>query len=154
MHARPPTRAAVLARPQARRTLRRHALHGGSVRVPYPMTLARLRLWAPLVLVSLALLAPGSAVAQTRDYHFQRLGAEHGLAQSTVTAMAQDAQGFVWVGTQGGLHRYDGQRYHVFRHDPHDPGSLPDSHVTALAVEPGDADGPDRALWVGSYAQY
>ena len=118
------------------------------------MMLARLRLWAPLVLVSLASLVAGGAVAETRDYHFQRLGAEHGLAQSTVTAMVQDAQGFVWVGTQGGLHRYDGQRYHVFRHDPHDPDSLPDSHVTALALEPGDAEGPDRALWVGSYAQY
>ena len=46
--------------------------------------------------------------------------------------------GFVWVGTQGGLHRYDGQRYHLFRHDPRDPGSLPDSYVSALAVEGRD----------------
>jgi len=134
-------------------------LQGGSVRVPHLSALARFRRWAlpalvPLALASLALLPMAAAHAQVRDYYFQRLGAERGLAQSTVTAMAQDAQGFVWVGTQGGLHRYDGQRYQVFRHDPHDPDSLPDSHVTALALEPGGADGADRALWIGSYAQY
>src|SRR3546814_8083558 len=49
---------------------------------------------------------------------------------------------------QGGLHRYDGQRYVQFRHDPRDPASLPDSYVTALAPE------GDHLLWVGSYSQY
>ena len=47
----------------------------------------------------------------------------------------QDADGFVWVGTQGGLHRFDGQRYTLYRQDPRDPGSLPDSFVTALAQD-------------------
>ncbi|QNP41506.1 EAL domain-containing protein [Lysobacter solisilvae (ex Woo and Kim 2020)] len=92
--------------------------------------------------------AAGDATALTRDYYFQRLGSERGLGQNTVNAMVQDAQGFVWVGTQGGLHRYDGQRYVQYRHDPRDPASLPDSYVTALAAE------GDRALWVGSYSQY
>ena len=90
---------------------------------------------------------PGDAVALTRDYYFERLGSERGLGQNTVNAMVQDAQGFIWVATQGGLHRYDGQRYVQYRHDPRDPGSLPDSYVTALA-----ADG--ESLWVGSYSQY
>jgi diguanylate cyclase (GGDEF)-like protein/PAS domain S-box-containing protein len=83
-----------------------------------------------------------------RDFYFMPLGSEHGLTQSTVSSMVQDAQGFVWVGTQGGLHRYDGQQYQLFRHDPRDPASLPDSHITALAV----AD--ERTLWVGSYSEY
>jgi diguanylate cyclase (GGDEF)-like protein/PAS domain S-box-containing protein len=88
------------------------------------------------------------AGALTRDYYFARLGSERGLGQNTVNALAQDAQGFVWVATQGGLHRYDGQRYVQYRHDPRDPASLPDSYVTALAPE------GDHSLWVGSYSQY
>ena len=88
------------------------------------------------------------AGALTRDYYFERLGSERGLGQNTVNALAQDALGFVWVATQGGLHRYDGQRYVQYRHDPRDPASLPDSYVTALAPE------GDRSLWVGSYSQY
>ncbi|MFP7722289.1 EAL domain-containing protein [Lysobacter sp. A3-1-A15] len=87
------------------------------------------------------------ALAATRDFYFERLGGEEGLAQNTVTALAQDGDGFVWVGTQGGLHRYDGQRYALFRHVPRDPDSLPDSYVTGLSVD-------GQALWVGSYGEY
>jgi diguanylate cyclase (GGDEF)-like protein/PAS domain S-box-containing protein len=89
-----------------------------------------------------------SAGAAVRDYYFERVGGAHGLAQNTVTALAQDADGFVWVGTQGGLHRFDGQQYTLYRQDPRDPASLPDSFITALAP------GPDRSLWVGTYSQY
>lgn len=88
------------------------------------------------------------AAAATRNFYFTRLGSETGLAQNSVTALAQDTQGFVWVGTQGGLHRYDGQRFVPYRHDPRDPASLPDSYVTALALE------SERALWVGTYSEY
>ncbi|UHQ20844.1 EAL domain-containing protein [Lysobacter sp. KIS68-7] len=88
------------------------------------------------------------AWAAQRDFYFLPLGGDRGLAQNTVTAFAEDPQGFVWVGTQGGLHRYDGQRYHLFRHDPGDPNTLPDSYVTALAVEGKDA------LWIGTYGEF
>ena len=98
-------------------------------------------------LLGVAALAP--AQAATRDYYFTPIGSEQGLAQNSVTAMVQDAQGFVWVGTQGGLHRYDGSRYVAYRHDPGDTASLPESFVTALAIDP-DAN----ALWVGLYSRY
>jgi diguanylate cyclase (GGDEF)-like protein/PAS domain S-box-containing protein len=92
--------------------------------------------------------AVASVHAATRDYYFRRIASDRGLAQNSVTALAQDPQGFIWVGTQGGLHRYDGQRYRLFRHDPNDPASLPDSFVTALAVEGRDT------LWIGTYSEY
>ena len=91
---------------------------------------------------------PQRGDAATRDFYFSRLGSELGLSQNSVTAFTQDVHGFVWVGTQGGLHRYDGQRYLAYRHDPRDPASLPDSYVTALAL-----DG-QRALWIGTHSEY
>ena len=100
------------------------------------------------MLLVVCVAACSDAAAATRDYYFRRIGSDRGLAQNSVTALAQDPQGFVWVGTQGGLHRYDGQRYRLFRHDPRDPRSLPDSFVTALAVEGREA------LWVGTYSEY
>lgn len=75
---------------------------------------------------------PQRGDAATRDFYFSRLGSELGLSQNSVTAFTQDVHGFVWVGTQGGLHRYDGQRYLAYRHDPRDPASLPDSYVLSL----------------------
>lgn len=89
---------------------------------------------------------PAQAVA--RDYYFAAATGQGGLAQNTVTAMVQDADGFVWIGTQGGLHRFDGQRYTLYQPDPGNAGSLPDGYITALA-----RDGKD-GLWVGTYSQY
>ncbi|HEY4582726.1 MAG TPA: two-component regulator propeller domain-containing protein, partial [Lysobacter sp.] len=105
---------------------------------------ARLRAHVAALLLCATLGAP----AATREIYFEPLGSERGLVQGSVGAITQDALGFVWVGTQGGLHRYDGQRYRVYRHDPNDPASLPDSFVTELAA----GDGP--ALWVGTFSRY
>ncbi len=41
----------------------------------------------------------------------------------------------IWIGTQGGLVRWDGYRSRIFRNDPQDPLSLPDNYVTALTVD-------------------
>ncbi len=43
-------------------------------------------------------------------YTVQRLTEQFGLGAVTATAMGQDAQGFLWIGTQTGLYRYDGAR--------------------------------------------
>ena len=43
-------------------------------------------------------------------YTVQRLADHFGLSAVTVTAMGQDRQGFLWIGTQTGLFRYDGSR--------------------------------------------
>ncbi|MDI9237533.1 EAL domain-containing protein [Lysobacter sp. LF1] len=114
---------------------------------PHPyFALSIARVAGPVLAVVLAMAAPASAA--TRDFYFSSLGSERGLTQNTVTALAQDSEGYVWVATQGGLHRYDGQRYLPYRNNPRDPGSLPDSNVTAIALEGG------RALWVGTYSEY
>ncbi len=127
-----------------------HCCHhlGGSGAQRFPVIAVTVR--TALAAFALAVLCCASQAGQAvvRDYYFDRAGGDQGLAQNTVTAMVQDADGFVWVGTQGGLHRFDGQRYTLYQHDPDDPGSLPDSFITALARD--DAG----ALWVGSYSQY
>src|SRR5688572_1342558 len=70
------------------------------------------------------LLAAACAQAAQREYYFQGIGSERGLAQNTINALLQDRQGFVWAATQGGLHRYDGYTFRVYQHRPNDPGSL------------------------------
>jgi len=77
---------------------------------------------------------------------FWRYSVDDGLSQATARVMLQDAEGFVWIGTQDGLNRFDGHEFRVFRHDPDDGGSLPDNHVISLAL------GTDGTLWVGTQA--
>jgi len=59
-------------------------------------------------------------------------------------ALAQDPLGFIWLGTQSGLVRWDGYGAREYVADPTTAGNLPDSYVRALLV--------DRmgALWIGT----
>jgi ligand-binding sensor domain-containing protein/signal transduction histidine kinase len=99
-------------------------------------------------LAGLALLLSGAALAADgsgfETVRFRALGIEQGLSQATVRAITQDRAGFIWLGTQDGLNRYDGYEFRVFRRVAGDPRSLPDNHVSALAA---DRDG---RLWVGT----
>ena len=98
------------------------------------------RVWLPPLLLFLAI----AAHASERRNYFDNVDSEGGLASHSVTALLQDRTGYLWIATQGGLHRYDGYRYALYQHVANDPASLPDSYVTALAE-----DGHGR-LWVGS----
>ena len=68
--------------------------------------------------------SPPDAQDQENFVPFNHLTIEDGLSQSSINCMVQDAQGFVWIGTQDGLNRYDGFKFAVYKHDPDDPYSL------------------------------
>jgi len=67
-----------------------------------------------------------------------------GLSHNTVTALLQDQQGFLWIGTSDGLNRYDGYEFVVYRHDPHDSTSLSNDDVVSL-LEDQSGD-----LWIST----
>ncbi|MGN6314544.1 MAG: EAL domain-containing protein [Rhodanobacteraceae bacterium] len=101
----------------------------------------------PRLLVALALLLCAvAAQAYERDFYFQKLDSGSGLAQNSVDVIAQDSRGYIWLATEGGLHRFDGYSLRRFQHDPDRTDSLPDNLVTALA------DAGDGKLWVGSHS--
>ncbi|MCP4344162.1 MAG: hypothetical protein GY795_01375 [Desulfobacterales bacterium] len=50
--------------------------------------------------------------------------ADDGLAQNNAEAILQDRQGFMWIGTKGGLSRFDGYEFTNYIHDPENPNSL------------------------------
>lgn len=57
------------------------------------------------------------AQCQAQEYAFQQYGLKQGLPQSQVRAINQDCEGFLWVGTLGGLAKFDGARFDVFSVD-------------------------------------
>ena len=62
-------------------------------------------------------------------------------APSEVQALAQTTDGFLWVGTQFGLFRFDGVRFELF--EPAAPDTLPSVSVRSLLAV------PDGGLWIG-----
>jgi signal transduction histidine kinase/ligand-binding sensor domain-containing protein len=66
---------------------------------------------------------------------------EHGLPQDTIRAIAQTTDGYLWLGTDEGLARFDGYEFVVFNKDS---GNLPGNSITALAAA------RDGSLWIGT----
>lgn len=83
-----------------------------------------------------------SATKNLRQYVLRTWTAEQGLPQNTVHAMLQTRDGFLWLGTLGGLARFDGASFVVYRAGT--PNSIPNDSITGL-VE--DRDG---SLWISS----
>ena len=65
---------------------------------------------------------------------FVNYTAVDGLPSNAVYAIAQDAEGFLWVGTRGGLCRFDGVQFHK---------EISDKRITSLAID------NENRIWVG-----
>src|SRR5580692_12382581 len=48
-----------------------------------------------------------------QQYSFRHYGAAEGLQNLAILSLAQDGQGFIWAGSEGGLYRYDGTRFRL-----------------------------------------
>ncbi|HEV2487221.1 MAG TPA: two-component regulator propeller domain-containing protein, partial [Terracidiphilus sp.] len=77
---------------------------------------------------------------------FDNVGMAEGLPHSITTALAQDRDGLLWIGTMGGLVRYDGYRVQVFELADAATTGLPDTYVRSLLAL------PDGGLLVGTNA--
>jgi signal transduction histidine kinase/ligand-binding sensor domain-containing protein len=66
---------------------------------------------------------------------------QQGLPQDTIRSITQTSDGYLWLGTDEGLARFDGYQFTIFNRDN---GDLPSNSVTALAA------GHDGSLWIGS----
>ncbi|MEM6287475.1 MAG: two-component regulator propeller domain-containing protein [Bacteroidota bacterium] len=75
---------------------------------------------------------------------FETLTIADGLVSNEVNVFHQDRTGFLWVGTFGGLSRFDGASFVTYLHDPADSTSLVHNHVNSLY------EGHDGTLWVGT----
>ena len=82
--------------------------------------------------------------APARNLRFEQLGVANGLPQESINTLLQDRQGFVWIGTQAGLARFDGYRFNTYKNSPNDQASLIDNFILSSFE---DAEG---GLWFGT----
>ena len=94
-----------------------------------------------LLLVLLSGVYAVAAQAQRRFSH-QAWTTEDGLPQNSVHGVLQTRDGYLWIATEGGLARFDGLGFTVFRHE--EQPMLPSDDIACLAE---DTTG---ALWIGT----
>jgi ligand-binding sensor domain-containing protein len=102
-------------------------------------TLALLVLLAPPV--SAAVPSASAKAAEWRPVDFWRQ--PQGLPQNTVMTIRQTRDGYLWIGTKGGVTRFDGLNFTTF--DDRHKDQIRENEVYALA----EAD--DGSLWIGTY---
>jgi ligand-binding sensor domain-containing protein len=68
-----------------------------------------------------------------------------GTPGNMVQCIVQDSTGFMWFGSQNGLHRFDGHWFTTYRHDPDDSTSISSSYIECLYVD------HHGRLWAGTY---
>src|SRR5262245_10752241 len=84
---------------------------------------------------------PSEAAAPMRFEHF---GVDDGLSQQAVLAIGQDARGFIWLGTEDGLNRFDGFTFQQSTSGAAREEGL--SSVFVTAIETNAAGG----LWIAT----
>lgn len=83
---------------------------------------SRKRSFFVVLLVSAGtVLDPGTVLHAQDGLVFSHFGVRDGLSQGSVNCILQDSRGFVWIGTQDGLDRFDGYTCKVYKHDPVEP---------------------------------
>jgi ligand-binding sensor domain-containing protein/signal transduction histidine kinase len=65
----------------------------------------------------------------------------------TVVNIAQDKQGYIWLATQRGLHRYDGHSYVSYYNNPDDSTSMAENRIVSMCIS------KDGAIWLGLWTQ-
>jgi two-component system sensor histidine kinase ChiS len=82
--------------------------------------------------------------AQINNQKFYQLTRNSGLSQSTVNCIAEDSVGYMWLGTNEGLNKFDGYRFTYYKYDPMNENSIGLGRVRTLFV---DSKG---RLWIGT----
>ena len=98
-----------------------------------------------------------AALDATGSLPFARVGSEYGPPPGVITALYQDRDGFVWIGSRDGLEMYDGHAFREFKHDATDPASLADDAIRVIfedrddriliGTNTGGLEVLDRATW-------
>lgn len=70
--------------------------------------------------------------AQRTFTAFERINNEQGLSQGMVFSILQSREGFLWMGTKGGLNRFDGYHCQVFSPDPFNPFAIGGSEIRKI----------------------
>ncbi len=91
---------------------------------------------------AIAMLSFGQVISS--DAPFVHYTSSDGLSQQVVRSIVQDQEGFIWIGTEDGLNKFDGYDFKQFRSIRNDNTSLPDNFIYALYPS------SDGGIWIGT----
>ncbi len=82
--------------------------------------------------------------AQRTSLHFENITTKNGLSHNKVNCIKQDARGFIWIGTNDGLNRYDGKHFVIYKNVPGNSSTLSGNIITDLLED------KQGVLWIAT----
>ena len=79
-----------------------------------------------------------------KEIRFSHVGLEDGLSHSTVFAIAQEQNGYLWFITSDGVNKYDGYSLKVYRHQYNNPYSIASDLARCIAID------EKNRVWIGT----
>ena len=74
-------------------------------------------MFATLILINSVTFSTKANAQKLSDFIFEKYSIKNGLSQSASICIYQDKLGYIWVGTQQGIDRFDGYTFKQFSHD-------------------------------------
>jgi len=81
--------------------------------------------------------------AQEQTFNFNNLTIKNGLSSGLVTCILQDRKGFIWIGTDNGLNKFDGFQVQIFKHNPSTVNTIGGNSIRCLFED------SKNNLWIG-----
>ena len=94
------------------------------------------------IVAALAVTIANHVDVAASEYMIKRLSLNDGLSQSTVTALARDDRGFLWIGTRFGLNRYDFSNVTCYYSSQENHNTIPDNSIHSLFID------SRKRLWI------
>ncbi|MGL5328692.1 MAG: ligand-binding sensor domain-containing protein [Peptostreptococcaceae bacterium] len=85
-----------------------------------------------------------STAYNLENINFRSLTIEDGLSQSTVETMIQDNKGYIWIGTNDGLNKYNGYDFIEYSYDINDKNSISNNYIVDIVQD------QDNFIWVST----
>ena len=77
-------------------------------------------------------------------YNFTNIGVNDGLSQNTVGTIFQDTKGYIWIGTNDGLDRYNGHQFKHYKHDKYNNNTISNNYIVDIIED------NKEQLWVAT----
>ncbi|MDW7694127.1 two-component regulator propeller domain-containing protein [Flammeovirgaceae bacterium SG7u.111] len=94
-----------------------------------------------LVIVEINIVALHTGFCQKPTLAFKHFTVEDGLSHSFVREIHQDSRGFLWLATEGGINKFDGNEFSYYKYDPTNPHGVSHNNVTGIT------EGPNGDIW-------
>ena len=90
----------------------------------------RVSYWIWMILVNIVFIP-----AYAQDYKFDHITTDNGLSQGVINCIFQDKEGFIWIGTNDGLNRYDAYSFKIYKNISDDSSSISGNIIVSIAED-------------------